>query len=78
MKAAPRPEDRAAPLIPPAGRVLRTLIDTDAKAEIDDLYAIALAMLSPERFRDRGLCRLQLHGRRRPSRPRSRRGRSRP
>jgi hypothetical protein len=54
MKAARAPAERAVPRIPPRGRVLRTLIDTDAKAEIDDLYAIALAMLSPERFRIEG------------------------
>lgn len=41
---------RAAPVIPPKGQPMRVLIDSDAKNEIDDQYAIALAILSPERF----------------------------
>jgi len=42
--------NRIAPVIPPAGQAMRVIIDTDAKNEIDDQYAIALAILSPERF----------------------------
>ena len=37
-------------MIPPRDRKIRLLIDTDAKNEIDDQYALALAILSPERF----------------------------
>ena len=43
-------DDRLVPEVPPAGRKLRLLIDTDAANEIDDLYAIALAVRSPDRF----------------------------
>ena len=42
--------NRRAPTIPPPGKRLRLLIDTDAKNEIDDQYALALAITSPERF----------------------------
>ncbi len=41
---------RVAPTIPPPGKRLRVLIDSDAKNEIDDQYAIALAITSPERL----------------------------
>jgi len=41
---------RVAPVIPPVDRRIRLLIDSDAKNEIDDQYAIALAITSPERF----------------------------
>ena len=41
---------RKVPVIPPAGERLRLVIDTDAKNEIDDQYALALAIHSPERF----------------------------
>jgi len=41
---------RVVPVIPPSGSRLRLLIDSDAKNEIDDQYAIALAITSPERF----------------------------
>ena len=41
---------RRVPVIPPKGEKLKILLDTDAKNEIDDQYAMALAMLSPERF----------------------------
>jgi purine nucleosidase len=44
------PQDRKVPQIPPKGRRIRLLIDSDAKNEIDDQWAIALAILSPERF----------------------------
>ncbi len=44
------PQARRVPVIPPKGERIRLLIDSDAKNEIDDQYAIALAILSPERF----------------------------
>ena len=42
------------PVIPPPGERLRLIIDSDAKNEIDDQCAIALAILSPERFEIEG------------------------
>jgi purine nucleosidase len=48
------PRDRRVPVIPPAGERLRMVIDTDAKNEIDDQYALALAITSPERFEIEG------------------------
>lgn len=47
--------DRQVPEVPPPGESLRLLIDTDAANEIDDLYAIALALHAPDRFRLEGL-----------------------
>ena len=44
------PRTRAVPQIPAAGKRIRVVIGTDAKNEIDDQWAIALAILSPERF----------------------------
>ena len=44
---------RLVPSLPVAGR-LRLLIDTDAANEIDDLYAIALVLRSPDRFQLEG------------------------
>lgn len=46
--------ERLIPTVPPPGAQLRLLIDTDAANEIDDLYAIALALRSPDRFRLEG------------------------
>lgn len=43
-------QDRLVPELPPAGERIRLIIDTDAANEIDDLYAVALALASPERF----------------------------
>jgi purine nucleosidase len=48
------PQARSVPVIPPAGARLRVIIDSDAKNEIDDQWAIALAILSPERFEIEG------------------------
>jgi len=48
------PRDRAVPGIPPRGQKLRVVIDSDAKNEIDDQWAIALAILSPERLQIEG------------------------
>lgn len=44
------PKDRKAPQIPPKNERLRLLIDSDACNETDDQWAIALAVLCPERF----------------------------
>ena len=41
---------RPVPEIPSKGERIRVIIDTDAKAEVDDLWALALVLLSPERF----------------------------
>jgi inosine-uridine nucleoside N-ribohydrolase len=48
------PRDRKVPSIPPKGQRIRILIDSDAKNEIDDQWAIALAILSLERFEIEG------------------------
>ncbi len=37
-------------MLPPTGHKIKLIIDSDAKNEIDDQYAIAFANLSPERF----------------------------
>lgn len=47
--------DRLVPELPPVDARLRLLIDTDAANEIDDLYAISLALKTPERFSIEGL-----------------------
>jgi purine nucleosidase len=49
--AANRP---AAPWPPPPGQ-LRLIVDTDAANEIDDQYALSLALGSPDRFRLEGI-----------------------
>jgi inosine-uridine nucleoside N-ribohydrolase len=48
---SPRP---AAPWPPPAG-VLQVILDTDAGAEVDDQYALALALAHPERLKIEGV-----------------------
>ncbi|MGC9360137.1 MAG: hypothetical protein ACP5G7_07160 [Anaerolineae bacterium] len=48
------PRHRAVPGIPPRGQKLRVVIDSDAKNEIDDQWAIALAILSLERLQIEG------------------------
>ena len=45
---------RKVPSIPPKGQPIRVIFDTDAKNEIDDIWALALAVLSPERFKIEG------------------------
>ncbi|HEX3358762.1 MAG TPA: hypothetical protein VHS31_17430, partial [Tepidisphaeraceae bacterium] len=40
---------RAVPVIPPPEKKLRVIIDTDTGNEIDDIWAIALAIRSPQR-----------------------------
>ena len=47
-------KERSVPAIPPKGRRMRVVIDSDAKNEIDDQWALALAILSPERFEIEG------------------------
>lgn len=47
--------DRIVPELPPTDQKLRLLIDSDVANEIDDLYAIALALVSPERFQLEGI-----------------------
>jgi purine nucleosidase len=52
------PPRRRVPVIPPPGalpRRIRLLIDADVANEVDDQYAIALALLSPERIDLRGI-----------------------
>ena len=51
--AAAAAAERRVPAYPPAGRI-RVVIDADAANEVDDQYAIALALLSPERLRIEG------------------------
>jgi purine nucleosidase len=49
---------RRLPVIPPSGaldRRIRLLIDADVANEVDDQYAIALALLSPQRIDLRGI-----------------------
>ena len=41
---------RLVPEIPRQGEPVKLLIDTDAANEIDDLYAVSLALATPERF----------------------------
>ncbi len=50
MSTATPTTERIVPELPPTDQVHRLLIDTDAGTEIDDLYAIALALRSPDRF----------------------------
>ena len=48
--------DRLIPEIPPANKKLRLIIDSDVGNEIDDFYAIGLALASPDRFNLLGIC----------------------
>lgn len=43
-------EKRLVPQLPPADKQLRLIIDSDAATELDDLFAIALALHAPDRF----------------------------
>jgi inosine-uridine nucleoside N-ribohydrolase len=53
--ARPDPaRERRLPAIPPPGESMRVVIDADFANEVDDQYAVALALLSPERFRIEG------------------------
>jgi inosine-uridine nucleoside N-ribohydrolase len=42
--------DRVVPVLPDSDQRIRLLIDTDAACEIDDLYALALAVAAQDRF----------------------------
>ncbi len=42
--------NRVVPAIPPKNQKINVIIDADAKNEIDDQWALTLALLSPERF----------------------------
>ncbi len=46
---------RPVPELPAAGEKVRVIIDTDAANEIDDLYALALVLVMPERFEIEGI-----------------------
>ena len=48
------PRVRKVPVIPPKGERIRVVIDTDTRNEIDDVWAVTLAILSPERFKIEG------------------------
>ena len=47
-------DHRRVPKIPEKGERIKIIIDSDCKNEIDDQWAIALAILSPERFEIEG------------------------
>lgn len=47
--------NRKVPKIPRPGERIRCIIDTDTKNEIDDVWAVALALLSSDRFQIEGL-----------------------
>ena len=47
-------KSRKVPKIPPEDERIRVIFDTDARNEIDDVWAISLAVLSPERFKIEG------------------------
>jgi hypothetical protein len=47
--------DRIIPIVPSKGEQLRLIIDTDFANEIDDLYAVAFAMIYPKRFKLEGI-----------------------
>lgn len=48
------PAQRKVPVIPPKDQKLRVIIDTDARNEIDDLWALGLAVRCPDRFQIEG------------------------
>ena len=56
--------DRIIPEVPPKGRQLRVIIDTDFANEIDDLYALAFAIVHPERFKIEGIIAANFNNRR--------------
>ena len=51
---ARRAADRKVPVIPPKDQQIRCIIDTDAKNEIDDVWAVALALCCQDRFQIEG------------------------
>ena len=48
-------KERVVPVIPPKDQQINVIIDADAKNEVDDQWALALALLSPERFNILGI-----------------------
>jgi inosine-uridine nucleoside N-ribohydrolase len=48
--------DRLLPEVPPANKQIKLVIDSDVGNEIDDFYAIALVLASPDRFDLKGIC----------------------
>ena len=50
-----RAEDRKVPVIPPKDQPIRCVIDTDAKNEIDDVWAVSLALMCRDRFQIEGI-----------------------
>lgn len=46
----PSQQCRLVPQLPPPGQRLRVIFDTDIATEIDDVYAIAMALCSQDRF----------------------------
>ena len=46
--------ERIIPTLPPTGKKIKIIIDSDAANEIDDLYAISLALLAEDRLDIRG------------------------
>jgi inosine-uridine nucleoside N-ribohydrolase len=54
MTATDDPRTRTVPEIPPPGESIRVVFDTDAKNEIDDQWALVLALLSLDRFEIEG------------------------
>lgn len=50
-----RAADRKVPKIPGRDQRIRCIIDTDTKNEIDDVWAVALALRCPDRFQIEGL-----------------------
>ena len=46
---------RQLPELPPAGERIRVIIDTDTANEIDDIYALALALVAQDRFDIEGI-----------------------
>jgi len=55
---------RVVPVIPPKEERIRVVFDTDAKNEIEDIWALALAVLSPERFQIEGFVAANFDNRR--------------
>ncbi len=48
------PMSRRVPAIPPKDKKMRVIIDSDTRTEIDDVWAISLALCAPERFQIEG------------------------
>jgi inosine-uridine nucleoside N-ribohydrolase len=63
--------DRIVPEVPPKGKQLRLIIDTDFANEIDDLYAVSFAMVYPERFKLEGIIAANFNNRMKGAGPES-------